>query len=86
MDREASRFATGALEIRACKRAAAGVPCPSAPLARRASGSTRRSWRLWEADMDIKTKEYAMEYGLILGAGAILLVFVFLNLHFRFLG
>ena len=36
--------------------------------------------------MDIKTKEYAMEYGLILGAGAILLVFVFLNLHFRFLG
>jgi hypothetical protein len=36
--------------------------------------------------MDIKTKEYALEYGLILGVGAILLVFVFLNLHFRFLG
>jgi hypothetical protein len=86
MDREASRFATSALEIRACKPPAAGVPYRPASLAPRASGCTRRSWRLWEANLDIKTKEYAMEYGLILGVGAALLVFVFLNLHFRFLG
>jgi hypothetical protein len=48
--------------------------------------AARKSWRLSEADMDIKTKEHALEYGLILGVGAILLVIVFLNLHFRFFG
>jgi len=31
--------------------------------------------------MDSKTKEHALEYGLILGVGALLLILVFFNLH-----
>jgi hypothetical protein len=31
--------------------------------------------------MDEKTKEHALEYALILGVGAILLAFVFVNIH-----
>jgi Flp pilus assembly pilin Flp len=33
--------------------------------------------------MDSKTKEHALEYALILGAGALLLVLVFINIHSR---
>jgi hypothetical protein len=33
--------------------------------------------------MDIKTKEHALEYALILGVGALLLAVVFINLHTR---
>ncbi len=33
--------------------------------------------------MDDKTKEHALEYGLILGVGALLLVAVFINIHLR---
>jgi len=31
--------------------------------------------------MDSKTKEHALEYGLILGVGVLLLALVFFNLH-----
>jgi len=31
--------------------------------------------------MNYKTKEHAVEYALILGVGALLLVFVFVNIH-----
>lgn len=31
--------------------------------------------------MDSKTKEHALEYGLILGVGGLLLVLVFVNVH-----
>jgi Flp pilus assembly pilin Flp len=31
--------------------------------------------------MDSKTKEHALEYGLILGVGALLLVLVYVNIH-----
>ncbi len=31
--------------------------------------------------MDTKTKEHALEYALILGVGALLLVLVFVNIH-----
>jgi Flp pilus assembly pilin Flp len=33
--------------------------------------------------MDDKTREHALEYALILGAGAVLLAIVFLNIHSR---
>jgi Flp pilus assembly pilin Flp len=33
--------------------------------------------------MDDKTKEHALEYGLILGVGALLLAAVFINIHLR---
>jgi hypothetical protein len=31
--------------------------------------------------MDYKTKEHALEYALILGAGAVLLALVYINIH-----
>jgi len=31
--------------------------------------------------MDSKTKEYALEYALILGVGGLLLILVFVNIH-----
>ena len=31
--------------------------------------------------MDSKTKEHALEYGAILGVGALLLILVFVNIH-----
>ena len=31
--------------------------------------------------MDYKTKEHALEYALILGAGALLLALVYINIH-----
>ncbi len=34
-----------------------------------------------EAIMDNRTKEHALEYALILGVGALLLVLVFINIH-----
>jgi hypothetical protein len=33
--------------------------------------------------MDYKTKEHALEYALILGVGALLLVLVYINIHMR---
>jgi Flp pilus assembly pilin Flp len=33
--------------------------------------------------MDSKSKEHALEYALILGVGALLLVLVFVNIHSR---
>jgi len=35
--------------------------------------------------MDMETKEHALEYALILGIGALLLVVVFINLHMHFI-
>jgi hypothetical protein len=39
-----------------------------------------------EAIMDSKTKEHALEYALILGVGALLLVLVFVNIQMRLFG
>jgi Flp pilus assembly pilin Flp len=36
--------------------------------------------------MDSRSKEHALEYGLILGVGALLLVMVFVNLHVHLIG
>jgi Flp pilus assembly pilin Flp len=36
--------------------------------------------------MDSKTKEHALEYALILGVGALLLVLVFVNIQMRLFG
>ncbi len=36
--------------------------------------------------MNDETKEHAVEYGLILGVGALLLILVFVNIHARIFG
>jgi Flp pilus assembly pilin Flp len=36
--------------------------------------------------MNDETKEHALEYGLILGVGALLLILVFVNIHARIFG
>ena len=36
--------------------------------------------------MNDQTKEHALEYGLILGVGALLLIIVFVNIHMRIFG
>jgi hypothetical protein len=36
--------------------------------------------------MDSKTKEHALEYAMILGVGALLLVLVFVNIQMRLFG
>jgi len=58
------------------------LPAPFIPGAR--SGQPRRQGQR-EAGMDDKTKEHALEYALILGVGAVLLVIVFLNIHSHFI-
>lgn len=52
----------------------------------RAWGGKR--WRTFEGRrlMDIKSKEHALEYGVILGVGALLLILVFVNIHSRIFG
>jgi Flp pilus assembly pilin Flp len=44
-----------------------------------------KAWRTFEGRrlMDSKSKEHALEYALILGVGALLLVLVFVNIHSR---
>jgi Flp pilus assembly pilin Flp len=36
--------------------------------------------------LDIRSKEHALEYAVILGVGALLLVLVFVNIHSRIFG
>jgi hypothetical protein len=63
---------------------ASGLPCRHRAFCPYRQGPGPQAWRDWSFGrrlMDSKTKEYALEYALILGVGALLLVLVFVNIH-----